>query len=210
MSKLNPMSEERKREIKNGIIKELKGLIFPGVLIAIFAALVVFVIKYQERPIPEEIIEVKAYAGDDKPITLENDKIKFVMDPITTHFDVTVKSSGKVWHSTAVGGDYDPLAVTEEKAKLSSDFLLTYGTESGLDVTLDTNTYSTTNGIYEIEQGDDYVQVNYSIGKISKEFIFPLAITKTNLETLLESLGNTDRATVKSFYKLYDINKLGK
>ena len=210
MSKLNPMSEERKREIKNGIIKELKGMIFPGIMIAIFAALVVFVIKYQERPVPEEIIEVKAYAGDDKPITLENDKIKFVMDPITTHFDVTVKSSGKVWHSTAIGGEDDSLAVAEEKAKLNSDFLLTYGTESGLDVTLDTNAYSTANGIYEIEQGDDYIQVNYSIGKISKEFVFPLAITKTNLEALLDGLSNTDRATVKGFYKLYDINKLGK
>ena len=210
MSKLNPISEERKREIKNSIIKELKGMIFPAVLLAIIAGLIVFVMKYQARPKEEEIIEVHAYAGDETPLTLENDKIKFVMDPLTTHFDVTVKSSGKVWHSTAVGGADDSAAIADEKGRLQSDFLLTYGTESGLDVVLDTFTYSTTNGVYEIEEGDDYIKVNYSIGKISKEFIFPLAITKTNFDALMENLSNNDKSSVKGFYKLYDINKLGK
>jgi hypothetical protein len=210
MSKLNPMSEERKREIKNSIIKELKGMIFPGVLLAIIAGLIVFVMKYQTRPKDEEIIEVRAYSGDETPLKLENDKIKFVMDPLTTHFDVTVKSSGKVWHSTAIGGAEDSMAVAEEKSRLESDYLLTYGTEAGLDVTLDTNTYSTSNGVYEIEEGDDYIKVYYSIGKISKEFVFPLAITEANFDALMENLSNNDRSSVKGFYKLYDINKLGK
>ena len=210
MSKLNPMSEERKREIKNAIIKELKGMIFPAVLLGIIAALIVFVITYQNKPTEEEIIEVRAFAGDETPITLENDNIKFVMDPLTTHFDLTVKSSGKVWHSTAIGGEDDTVAVSEEKSKLSSDYLLTYGNEAGLDVTLDTNTYSTQNGVYEIEQGDDYVKILYSIGKISKEYVFPLAITVDNYNALMENLNTTDRSTVKGFYKEYDINKLGK
>ena len=59
------MSEERKREIKNAIIKELKGMIFPTVLLGIIAALIVFVITYQNRPTEEEVIEVRAFAGDD-------------------------------------------------------------------------------------------------------------------------------------------------
>ena len=210
MSKLNPMSEERKREIKNAIIKELKGMIFPAVLLAIIAALVVFVITYQSKPTEEEIIEVKSYTGDETPITLENDKIKLVMDPLTTHFDLTVKSSGKVWHSTAVGGAEDTIAVNEEKGKLQSDFLLTYGNEAGLDVTLDTFTYSTSNGVYEIESDKDHIQIDYSIGKISKEYIFPLAITVENFNALMDQLDNTDRSTVKGFYKEYNINKLGK
>jgi hypothetical protein len=210
MSKLNPMSEERKREIKRAIIKELKGMIFPAVLLGIIAAMIVFVITYQNRPTEEEVIEVRTFAGDETPITLENDNIKFVMDPLTTHFDLTVKSSGKVWHSTAIGGEDDTIAVAEEKSKLSSDYLLTYGNEAGLDVTLDTNMYSTQNGVYEIEQGDDYIKILYSIGKISKEYIFPLAITVDNYNALMENLNNTDRSTVKGFYKEYDINKLGK
>ena len=210
MSKLNPMSEERKREIKRAIIKELKGMIFPAVLLGIIAAMIVFVITYQNRPTEEEVIEVRTFAGDETPITLENDNIKFVMDPLTTHFDLTVKSSGKVWHSTAIGGEDDTIAVAEEKSKLSSDYLLTYGNEAGLDVTLDTNMYSTQNGVYEIEQGDDYVKILYSIGKISKEYVFPLAITVDNYNALMENLNNTDRSTVKGFYKEYDINKLGK
>ncbi len=210
MSKLNPMSEERKREIKNAIIKELKGMIFPAVLLGIIAALIVFVITYQNKPTEEEIIEVRAFAGDETPITLENDSIKFVMDPLTTHFDLTVKSSGKVWHSTAVGGEDDSLAIAEEKFKLQSDYLLTYGNDAGLDVTLDSFSYSTQNGVYEIEQGDDYVKVLYSIGKISKEYVFPLAITVDNYNALMENLNTTDRSTVKGFYKEYDINKLGK
>ena len=118
------MSEERKREIKRAIIKELKGMIFPAVLLGIIAAMIVFVITYQNRPTEEEVIEVRTFAGDETPITLENDNIKFVMDPLTTHFDLTVKSSGKVWHSTAIGGEDDTIAVAEEKSKLSSDYLL--------------------------------------------------------------------------------------
>ena len=117
MRRLNPLSEERKREIKNAIIKELKGMIFPAVLLAIIAALVVFVITYQSKPAEEEIIEIKSYSGDETPITLENDKIKLVMDPLTTHFDLTVKSTGKVWHSTAVGAEDDTMAVNEEKGE---------------------------------------------------------------------------------------------
>ncbi len=210
MSRLNPISEERKREIRNSIIKELKGFIFPAILLAIIAGLIIFVMQYQARPKEEEIIEVRAYAGDEQPIILENDDIKLEMDPLTTHFDITVKSTGKVWHSTAVDGANDAIAVNEEKGKLQSDFLLTYGTEAGLDVTLDTHTFSTENGVYEIETGDDYIKVDYSIGKISKEYIFPLAITEKNFDALMANLDQTDKSSVKGFYKLYDINKLGK
>ena len=210
MSRLNPISEERKREIRNNIIKELKGFIFPAILLAIIGALIAFVVLYQAKPKEEEIIEVRAYAGDEQPIILENEYLKFEMDPLTTHFDVTVKSSGKVWHSTAVDAQDDTIAVNEEKGRLQSDFLLTYGTESGLDVTLDSYSFSTTNGVYEIEASDDSVRIDYSIGKISKEYVFPLAITKTNFDALMENLDTTDRSSVKGFYKLYDIKKLGK
>ncbi len=70
MSKYNPISEERKHEIKMNIIKELKALIFPTVMLLIFAGLIFFIMNYQNRETEEHIVEVRAYSGDDKPIVL--------------------------------------------------------------------------------------------------------------------------------------------
>ena len=71
MSKYNPISEERKKEIKMNIIKELKALIFPTIMLIIFAGLIVFIMNYQNKEKEEPPVEVRAYAGDDTPIVLE-------------------------------------------------------------------------------------------------------------------------------------------
>ena len=208
MSKLNPISEERKHEIKMNIIKELKALIFPTVLLLIFAAAIIFIMKYQNKETEAEVIEVRAYSGDDKPIVLENKDIKFEMNPLTTTFDVTVKSSGKVWHSVPEGGAEDALAINEEKNKLQSTLLLTFGTDAGLDTTYDSYSLSVANGIYEITKGDDYVQVDYSIGKVAKEFVIPPVILAARLDELAGNMSVSDKENVKQFYKKLDINKL--
>lgn len=210
MSKYNPISEERKREIKNNIIKELKALIFPTVLLAIFAFLVVFIMTYQAKEEEPYIVPVHAYAGDDKPIIMENDSLKFEMNPLTTTFDLTVKKSGKVWHSTAVGAENDSAAILEEKNKLQSTLLINYGTENGTDAVYDSFSLSAQNSIYEIEQGDGYVRVDYSIGKVAKEFVIPPAIEVERLDELMAKLDAMDKDFVKGFYKKVDINKLGK
>ena len=208
MSKLNPISEERKHEIKMNIIKELKALIFPTVMLLIFAGLIIFIMNYQNKETEADIVEVRAYAGDDKPIVLENKYLKFEMNPTLTTFDVTVKSSGKVWHSVPEGGADDPIAIMEEKNKLQSTLLLTYGTDAGLDTTYDSYSLSVLNGIYEITKGEDFVQVDYSIGKVAKEFVIPPVCKADRLDELCSNMSVSDKENVKQFYKKLDINKL--
>lgn len=210
MSKYNPISEERKREIKSNIIKELKAMIFPTVLLALFAFFIVFIMTYQNKTVEEDPVPLYAYDGDDKPIVMENENLRFEMDPLTTTFDITVKKSGKVWHSTAVGAENDASAITEEKNKLQSTMLLAFGNEAGGETVYDSFSLSTQNGIYSVEQGDGYVRVDYSIGKVAKEFIIPPVIPVARLDELLSQLDPMDKDFAKGFYKLYDINKLKK
>ena len=46
---------------------------------------------------------------------MENDKLLFTLDPVTTQFSIKVKDSGKVWYSNPVDSNKDPLALTKEK-----------------------------------------------------------------------------------------------
>ncbi len=210
MSKYNPMSEERKHEIKMNIKKELKALIFPLILFALFAFFVVFIMTYQVKTDEINIVPVRAYAGDDKMIVMENDSLKFEMDPLLTSFDITVKKTGKVWHSTATDGANDPAAISDIKNKLQSTMLVTYGNEAGLNATYDSYSLSALNGIYEITADGNSVRVDYSIGKVAKEFVIPPVIEATRLDELLATMDKTDSSFVKDSYKLVDINNLKK
>lgn len=208
MSRLNPISEERKKERRDAVIKELKSLIFPSIILLIIAGLVFFVMTYQAKDTDEEIIAVRAFGGDDKPIVMENKDIKFEMDPLTTQFTVTVKSSGKVWHSEAQGAETDPLATAEIKNRLQSTLLLTFSKEEGLITTYDSKAYSVDNGIYEIETGEDYVKVLYSLGKVEKEYVIPLAIKASDFEGWLGKMEKKPADYTKQFYKKIDYKKL--
>lgn len=210
MSRLNPISEERKKERRDAVIKELKSLIFPTVILLIIAAMVVFVMTYQAKGDVEEIIPVRAYAGDDKPIVLENKAVKFEMDPLTTQFTVKVKNSGKVWYSQALDAENDPLATKEIKNRLQSPLLLTFSKEEGLITTYDTQSYSVENGIYEIETGEDYVKVLYSLGKVEKEYTIPLATKASELEGYLGQMDKKKADYAKQFYKKLELSKLKK
>ena len=125
-------SQELITERNNKIKDTLKSLIFPSVLALIIFGLIAFVINYQNIEKPEEIIEVRAFGGDDKPIVMENDELKFTMDPLTTQFTVEVKESGKVWRSNPEGAEDDSAALPEEKNKLQSPLLMSYAVETGL------------------------------------------------------------------------------
>lgn len=52
--------------------------------------------------------------------------------------------------------------------------LLTYSTQNGVDALLDNYEYSIAKGIYEIETGDGYIKVNYSIGDLEQNMWFLL------------------------------------
>ena len=207
------MRREKSQELiteRNNKIKEtLKSLIFPSVLALIIFGLIFFVINYQNIEKPEEVIEIRAYAGDEQPIVMENDELIFTMDPLTTQFTVEVKETGKVWSSNPEGAADDAIALPEEKNKLQSPLLLTYSIETGLETALNCYDMSIANGIYEIEKVDDTtIRVDYSIGNVEKEYVIPPVMTKESYDKWTSLMDSGDVNTVSQYYKKYDINKL--
>ena len=210
MKKEKHVNIEKLTERNNKIKEFLKSLIFPVVLTAIILVGVFVVINYQNMPEEEEIIEIHAFAGDDKPLVMENDALKFTMDPTTTQFTVEVKDSHKVWYSNPEGSQNDAAALPEEKNKLQSPLLLSYSVETGLETSFNAYAQSILNGIYEIEQGDDYIRVNYSLGNVEKEYVIPPVLTVDNYKKWTDGMETADSDTVSQYYKKYDINKLSK
>lgn len=197
-------------ERRKAIISNLKSLIFPLILFGIIAGLIVFVVNFQNMEKEEPVIEIHAFAGDEEPIILENDSLKLTMDPLTTQFEVLVKSTGAVWKSNPDDVDSDSIALPDEKNKLKSTLLMTYSIESGLETTYDSYGYSVANGIYEIEEGDDYIRVDYSMGNVEKEYVIPPVITETNFKKWSANMDEKDAGLTKEYYKKYDIKKLTK
>ncbi|SCY52877.1 hypothetical protein SAMN02910292_01963 [Lachnospiraceae bacterium XBB2008] len=206
------MRREKNQELiteRNNKIKEtVKSLIFPTVLAAIIFGVIFFVINYQNIEKPEEVVEIRAFAGDEKPVVMENDYLIFTMDPLTTQFTVEVKETGKVWYSNPQGAADDPAALPEEKNKLQSPLLMSYAVETGLETSLNCFDMSIANGIYEIEQGDDYIRVDYSLGNVEKEYVIPTVMTKESYDKWTSLMDDSDVTVVSQYYKKYDINKL--
>ncbi len=210
MKETKPVNIEKITERNNKIREGLRNLIFPSVVALIILGLIYFVVHYQSKPKPEEIVEVNAYSGDEQDVVMENDSLKFVMDPLTTQFKIEVKDSGKVWYSNPEGAAEDTKALTEEKGKLQSPLLMTYAIETGLETSINSFDQSTQNGIYDIEKGDDYIKVKYSLGNVDKEYVIPPVLTLDNYDKWYGLMGQDGQTIMSQYYKKYDINKLKK
>ncbi len=200
----------RKAEIKAALIKKLKSLAAPLIILLFIAAGIGIVIFWHEEPEPEKVIRVNGYEGEENEFVLENDKLKFVMDAQTTQFSLTVKETGAVWYSNPPEADEDPLALVSEKEKLKSTLLLTYSTINGVDTLYPNYTYSMEKKIYDVEASEDSIKVFYSVGDMEKEYIIPPVIIEEQMEDLLKNMSESDASLVKQYYKKYDINNLGK
>lgn len=200
----------RKAELKAALIKKLKSMAAPLVILLLIAVGIGIVIFWRDEPEPEKIIKVNGYEGDEEEFVLENDQLKFVMDAQTTQFTITVKETGAVWYSNPLEADADPLALNTEKEKLKSTLLLTYSTVNGVDTLYPNYTYSMEKKIYEVEASEDSIKVFYSVGDMEKEYIVPPVIVQKNMEDLLKNMSESDASLVKQYYKIYDINHLGK
>lgn len=200
----------RKAEFKAAAIKQLKSMIGPMIILLIIIVGVLVITLYRTEEEPVEIIKVNAYEGDTKEMVLENDRLKFVMDPETTQFSVTVKDTGAVWNSTPLDAADDPIALQVDKEKLQSTLVLTYSTINGVDTIYSNYAYSMKNQIYDIEKGEDYIKVYYSIGDTEKEYVIPTVIREDDYEELVGKLEQSMQVMVSQYYKKYDINNLGK
>jgi len=210
MKKEKRVLTERQVERNAKIKSTLKGLVPPVILAGLIFAAIFFVINYQNTEEPEEIIMLEAYAGTEDTIVVENDELALSMDPLTTQISVKVKATGAEWKSNPDGAADDSLALPEEKAKLQSTILMSYSMKTGLETVFNSYGYSVENGIYDIEQGEDYIKVNYSLGDVEKEFVIPPVITLDDFEKWTADMDPKDKELVQQYYKKYNINKLSK
>ena len=203
---------QRKIERRAALLNKLKSLIIPTVITLIIAGFVIYIMNMTEEKPTEEIIKVSAYDGDTSPIELESNKLKFVMDPTTTQFEVLVKDTGMVWTSTPADAASDAIASKADKDKLQSTIILTYSNKQGTDVIYNNYTYSIENQIYEIEKIDNTtVRVNYSIGDTQKVYMIPTIMTAERYEKYVTNSSDANAKTMMSGrYKKYDLDHLGK
>ena len=192
------------------VIRQIKNLAAPVIITAIILAGVLVIMNFQNAKEPVEVVRLNGYEGTMDPIVMENEKLKFTMDPSTTQFILEVKDTGAVWYSNPPEAANDPIAQTVEKGKLQSTLLMTYSMETGLEVAYDSFNYGVNNGLYEIEEGMDYIRVNYSIGNVEREYVIPTVIRSADLGNYMVQLNNDDGSFVRRYYKSYDINNLGK
>lgn len=200
----------RKAELKAALLRRLKEFIVPGIILAVIVAGILVVTLWREEEEPVEVVKVNAFEGEQEQYILENDKIVFTLDARTTQFSVKTKETGKVWYSNPQEADSDALAVGEEKNKLKSTILLTYSNINGVNTLYNNYSYSMERGIYDIEQGADYIKVYYSIGDVAKEFVIPPVILADSMDHLTGAMDVNGKQLIRDYYKKYDINNLGK
>lgn len=199
-----------KGKIKAAVIKQLKSMIVPIIICLVIVVGIFVVITYQNNEEPAEIIRLNGYEGEENTIVMENDAIKFEMDPATTQFAVTVKETGKVWRSNPEDGANDPIAQASEKGRLQSTLSIVWSTKNGVDAEYNNYDYGIKNGLYDIEAGENYVKVKYSIGDVDREYYIPPVTTEEKLEYWFSQMESNDATLIKEYYKKYDINKLSK
>jgi len=200
----------RKSKAKAAMIRQLKALIVPVLILLVIITGVLVITFWKEEEEPAEIVKVNVFEGGEDQYILENEKLLFVLDAETTQFSVMVKETGKTWYSNPHDADADPLAMGQEKGKLKSTLLLTYSNINGVDTVYNNYNYSMERGIYEIEQGDSFIKVKYSIGDVDKEFTIPAVIPEERMDVLVEAMDVSGKQLVRDYYKKYDINNLGR
>ena len=95
-------------------------------------------------------VPLYGYSEPDTPMVMENDALRFELDPATTHFTLTDKRTGHVWLSSPDNADSDPIALPVEKNKLNSTLVLTYAASTGMTTQFTSQEHSISNGVYEV------------------------------------------------------------
>lgn len=200
----------RNAEMKAALLRQLKSLIGPFIILAIILSGVLVIAFWEDEVEEQEIIKVNGYDGEETDLILENDELLLTMNSATTQFSLTVKDSGEVWYSNPDGAADDSIALPIEKKKLQSTVLLTYSTQNGVDTLFNNYEYSIAKELYEIETGDDYIKVCYSLGDLDKEYVIPLVIEEERMDAYTSQMGSKESIMISEYYKKYDINKLSK
>ncbi|NLK74143.1 MAG: hypothetical protein GX288_02495 [Clostridiales bacterium] len=177
-------------------------------LVSICLMVVIIMVGCNKTDEEEKVLETFSNTEVENSYTLENENLSLILDPSSTSFQVIDKRSNAVWYSNPVDGNNDPLANGLNKSLLQSTLILKYSNENGVDTLYNNHEYSIERGQYSIEQGNDYIKVNYTLGVVEKVFKIPLAISEDRLNIFLEKMDSSGQRQIKEYYRKYDINNL--
>ncbi len=158
----------------------------------------------------ENFGRLRSFTNEDnqKQYVLENDALKLTMDGKTGYFTLEDKENGKVWNSVPEIGANDPMADTTTKRYMQSTMILTYTSRNGMDVVYDNYEYAIKNGTVQIEEQEDGLRLNYTVGTMERQFIIPEVITESRMLSFIDQMEKFERGTVLKYYKKLDMNKL--
>ena len=148
--------------------------------------------------------EYYEYDAEKQPesYVLENKNVKFELDPATTQFTVTQKSTGKIWYSNPPEAKQDPMALPKEKNNMMSTFLIKYSTENGSEDTYDLYTNSVQRNFYTVSKNGQEIKVDYTVGQMDREYVFPYILYQSELEKWQEGLPKSEiRAMERAYHK---------
>ena len=143
---------------------------------------------------------------NNKDFILENNNIKFELDPTTTQFTVTQKGTGKVWYSNPPMAKSDPIALPKEKYNMMSPLLLKYSTENGNEDTYDIYTKCIQRQFYQIAKNGQEIRVDYTIGEMEREYVFPLILYQSDVDKWSEGLSKSEKNAMLRGYHKYTVN----
>lgn len=192
--------------------KLLRRLITAAVVLALLAALVIFVgipLFSKTEDDGGHSVEILYFEDKAKDLTMENDRLLFSMNTGDTHFSLTDKLTGQVWYSNPQDAADDKIALSANKEALNSTLLVSYATASGT-YELNNYRYAIENQTYHVTQEEDgTIRVDYAIGKIEKTYFIPTAITAERFDAFCANMDkNTRDKKVKANYTLYKPEEL--
>ena len=182
-----------------------------GIFLAIAAFLTYIVIRLiNVEKQTETGLEFYSYEEDRMPesFVLENNKIRFELNPRTTQFTVLQKNTGHLWNSNPVDADSDPIALAKEKNNMKAPFILKYSTINGSDDFYDFYSNSVKRNFYSVEKKGNEVIVNYTIGQMEREYTFPLMMYQDELEEYQSKFTTSQNRTMLRLYKKYEYESM--
>ncbi len=141
---------------------------------------------------------------DTQPVVLENGRVRFSLDPLTTHFSVTDLQTGRLYHS--VPTDNAPSFSDEDTKRMQSEVSVTYFEERSNALYMYSGADSVDNGNFKITYTDNAVRVVYTLGAVAGELMVPQVLDVNTYDTAI--LGVLDNPNIARrlgrYYTLYD------
>ena len=132
-------------------------------------------------------------------LLLENEHLEFWLNKDTPEFKTVNKANGAEWYSTNQNRENGSI----DAAPLHLSYLNSLGGLEDLDVM----TGSVAEGKYTIEQADEKITVNYSVGDFSELVLLPYAFNEKRFEEIKNSLEDEfDKMKLIDLYYLTDVN----